>query len=73
MRVYTKEPGKEPDMGTPFTLSLGSTVLDLARAVHKDFTTGLKYASVWGSSKFPGQRVQRDFVLMDKDVVELHM
>ncbi len=73
VRVYTKEPGKEPDLDTPFALQRGSTVLDLAGTVHKDFSTGLKYASVWGSSKFPGQRVQRDYVLKDKDIVELHM
>jgi ribosome-interacting GTPase 1 len=73
VRVYTKEPGKEPDLGTPFTLPAGATVIDLTRAVHKDFTAGLKYACIWGSSKFPGQRVQRDYVLRDRDIVELHI
>lgn len=72
VRVYTKEPGKEPDMGTPFTMPSGSTVLDLAKAVHKDFTSGLKYACIWGSARFPGQRVSKDYILKDKDVVELH-
>jgi len=28
---------------------------------------------VWGSAKFDGQQVQRDFVLADKDIVELHI
>ncbi len=73
VRVYTKEPGREPDLGTPFTLPAGATVIDLTRAVHKDFTAGLKYACIWGSSKFPGQRVQRDYVLRDRDIVELHI
>jgi ribosome-interacting GTPase 1 len=73
VRVYSKEPGKEPDMGTPFTMPVGSTVIDLARMVHKDFAAGLKYACIWGSSKFPGQRVQRDYELRDKDIVELHI
>lgn len=73
IRVYTKEPGKEPDLGTPFTLPLGSTVIDLSSVIHKDFTVNLKYACVWGSGKFPGQRVPKDHVLQDRDVVELHI
>jgi hypothetical protein len=73
VRVYSKEPGKEPDMGKPFTMPEGSTVLDVARVIHKDFSAGLKHACIWGSSKFPGQRVQRDYELKDKDIVELHI
>jgi ribosome-interacting GTPase 1 len=73
IRVYTKEPGKEPDMAAPFTLPSGSTVSGLARAVHKDFSAGMKYACIWGSAKFPGQKVPKDFPLRDRDVVELHI
>jgi ribosome-interacting GTPase 1 len=73
IRVYTKEPGKEPDMGTPFTLPFGSTMLDLAELIHKDFLSNLKYACIWGSAKFDGQRVQKDYVLYDKDIVEYHI
>lgn len=73
VRVYTKQPGKEPDMKTPFTLPAGATAEDLAKSVHKDFAASLKYACVWGSSKFPGQRVERTHRLEDRDVVELHI
>jgi ribosome-interacting GTPase 1 len=73
VRVYTREPGKEPDMGKPFALAAGSTVMDLAEHVHKDFRANLRYACIWGSAKFPGQRVQRGYALRDGDVVELHM
>ena len=73
IRVYTKEPGSPPDMGQPFTIPIGSTVLDLAREIHKDFMTNLKFARIWGSSRFDGQTVQRDFVLQDGDVVEFHL
>lgn len=73
IRVYTKEPGKEPDMAAPFTLPSGSTVSGLARAVHKDFSAGMKYACIWGSAKFPGQKVPRDYQLRDRDIVELHI
>jgi ribosome-interacting GTPase 1 len=73
MRIYTKAPGKKPDLGSPFILEVGSTILDAAAAVHKDFASGLKAARVWGSGKFEGQQVQRDYVLHDGDVIELRL
>jgi ribosome-interacting GTPase 1 len=73
IRVYSKEPGKDPDMEVPFVLPRGSTVVDMARSVHRDFPDRLKFACVWGSAKFDGQQVHRDFVLSDRDVVELHI
>lgn len=73
LRVYSKEPGKPPEMKTPFTLPEGSTVLDLAERIHKDFVHNLRYACIWGSAKFEGQRVQRDHVLKDRDIVEYHL
>jgi len=73
IRAYSKEPGKEPDMQAPFVLRSGSTVLDLADRIHKDFVQNLKYACIWGSARFDGQRVQRDYVLHDKDIVEFHV
>jgi ribosome-interacting GTPase 1 len=73
IRVYSKEPGSEPDRAKPFVLPLGSTVLDLADLIHKDFLRNLKYVCIWGSAKFGGQRVQKDHVLHDRDVVEYHL
>ena len=73
IRVYSKEPGKKPDMKTPFTVPAGSNVLELAEIIHKDFAQQLKYACVWGSGKFDGQRVQKDYVLHDRDIVEYHI
>lgn len=73
MRIYTKQPGKPPDMTSPFTCPIGSTVAELAGRVHKDFEDGLKSARVWGSGVHDGQTVGRDHVLHEKDVVELHM
>jgi ribosome-interacting GTPase 1 len=72
IRVYSKPPGKEPDVSTPFTIPKGSTILDLASFVHKDFLFHLKYARVWGSAKFDGQRVEKNHILKDRDIVELN-
>lgn len=73
IRVYSKAPGKEPDLSAPFVLKRGSTVEDFAGKVHKDFVDKLKIAKVWGDSVFDGQMVQRDYILQDGDVVELHI
>jgi len=73
MRIYTKVPGKPADRTKPFTIPHGSTVLDLARDVHRDFEQSLKFAKVWGTGVFEGQTVKRDHELHDADVVELHV
>ncbi len=73
IRIYSKAPGKEPDMEKPFTLKRGSTILDLAEGIHKDFRDKLKNAYVWGSTKFDGQAVPKDYILEDKDIVELEV
>lgn len=72
IRVYTKTPGEKPDFEDPVILQRGSTLEDAAESVHKDFRNKLKYAQVWGSGKFDGQRVKRGHVLEDGDVVEIH-
>lgn len=71
IRVYTRPPGKEPNMAEPTVLPAGSTVDDLAMLVHKDIHEKLRYAVLWGSGKFSGQRIGRPHVLNDGDVVEL--
>ena len=38
-----------------------------------DIIAGLYFAKVWGEGKFDGQRVQNDFILNDKDIIEFHM
>jgi ribosome-interacting GTPase 1 len=73
IRVYTKKPGKPPDMNSPFTCPEGSTLLEFAGVVHRDFTDQLKSARIWGTGVFDGQSVDRQHVLHDKDVVELHL
>ena len=72
IRVYTKAPGKKLELTAPYILKRGSRLLDLAAHVHHDFLTQLKSARVWGHGKFEGQMVNRDYLLEDKDVVELH-
>ena len=73
-RVYTKTPGRAPDMGTPFTVRTGGTVHDVARLIHKDFARSVKYAKLWGrSGQFGGQQVGRDHLVNDGDIIEIHL
>ncbi|MEE8567520.1 MAG: GTPase, partial [Anaerolineales bacterium] len=37
IRVYSKSPGKEPDLSAPFILKKGDTINDFAGKVHQDF------------------------------------
>jgi len=74
VRVYSKLPAaKTADMERPFTFRRGSTVLDMAGEVHKDFKEHLKFARVWGTAVHDATVVKGDYVLHDGDVVELHV
>jgi hypothetical protein len=72
VRVYTKQPGKPPDLHDPFSLPRGATVGDLAERIHKDILAHMKFARIWGKHVFGGQTVQREHVLEEGDVVEIH-
>jgi ribosome-interacting GTPase 1 len=73
VRIYTKIPGKPPDMGKPYVVRRGTTVVELAGTIHRDFRDNLKFARVWGHTKFEGQPVEKNYSLEDGDVVELHI
>jgi ribosome-interacting GTPase 1 len=73
IRVYTKQPGKPPDLTSPFTCPAGSTLVEMAALVHRDFAQNLKSARIWGTGVYDGQTIKRDHVLHDKDIVELHV
>jgi len=71
IRVYSKAQGKKPDMESPFVLSKGTTVIEMAREIHKDFVTGLRAARIYSEDKYNGQRVGKDFILRDGDIIEI--
>ncbi len=71
VRVYTRRPGKEPDMTAPFVIPEGCTIEEMAEMIHKDFVAKLRYARIWGRAVRDGRMVQRDYVLQDGDIVEL--
>jgi len=73
VRVYTKPPLGKPSE-KPLVLRRGATVLDVAKAIHSDFYEKFAYARIWGpSAKYPGQRVGRDHIVEDGDIVEINL
>ncbi|RLE76958.1 MAG: hypothetical protein DRJ56_03390 [Thermoprotei archaeon] len=72
IRVYTRDPSTKEVAKRPIVLRRGATVADVARLVHSQLLEGFKYARVWRKSfRVSPQRVGRDFVLEDGDVVEI--
>jgi ribosome-interacting GTPase 1 len=73
IRVYTKLPTKKSaDFDKPYTLPRGAALIDLARLIHNDLAESLKSARVWGVAVHDGTAVKGDYVLHDKDIVEIH-
>ncbi len=84
VRVYTKPPGKKPDLSAPYVLRRGQTVLDAARLVHKDFAEHMKFTRLfhvqggpagWESERSSpdGLMVERTHPVQDGDILELHL
>jgi small GTP-binding protein len=73
IRVYTKKIGHPISKHDPVVLKHGTTVLDAAEHIHKDFRKKLKFARLWNDSDYQGQRVEKNHVLSDGDVIEFHV
>ena len=72
IRIYTKLPGRPPDLALPYTLPAGCTTLDAVKLVHRELALKLRYVRLWGSGRFDGQQVPSEHILADKDIVEIH-
>ena len=56
----------------PVALQPGATITDVADWVHHDLGASLSGGRVWGgSARFDGQRVGRDHIVQDGDIVEI--
>jgi len=73
IRVYTKSPRENADRNNPIVLNKGSTVLEAAEDLHREFAENLKFARIWGEGRYDGQRIGVDEVLHDEDILEFHV
>jgi small GTP-binding protein len=70
IRVFPRRRGVVDD--EPFALAAGARVADVADRVHHELGDACAGARLWGpSARFDGQRVGRDHVVADGDVVEI--
>ena len=60
------------DLNVPLIAGKGATIEEIAKTLHKGLAQKFKYAKVWGSTKFPGQRVSRNYKPRDFDVIEIY-
>ncbi|MFH1623409.1 MAG: GTPase [Candidatus Aenigmatarchaeota archaeon] len=71
IRIYTKSPnGKAATR--PLTLAAGSTVDQAVRQVHKTMLRGFRFARVFDDTRFSGKKVGLEYLLKDRDVLEIH-
>jgi uncharacterized protein len=71
VRVYTKVPGRPPDLTRPFIVRREQTVHDVAELVHNGLADGLRYARLWRDG-IEGRQIGRDYPVEDGDILELH-
>jgi small GTP-binding protein len=70
IRIFTRKPGSAD--ADPMALAPGSTIADVAAALHNDLRAECRGARVWGpSARFDGQLVGRDHRVADEDVIEV--
>ena len=72
MRVFTKIPGKKADLVEPYIVKEGITVLEMAGIIHREMSENFQYARIWGENYHDGQRVGKEHILFDGDIVEMH-
>jgi ribosome-interacting GTPase 1 len=70
VRIYTKRSGKEATE-KPLIFYGDPMVEDVAKEVHSEFIKQFKFARIWGSSNYPGERVGLNYELQDRDVIEI--
>jgi ribosome-interacting GTPase 1 len=72
VRVYSKAPGKKPELEKPYTVFAGQTVGDICSLIHKDFLQNLRFARMWRGSDKP-ITVSKQEIVKDRDILELHL
>lgn len=72
IKIFTRVPGRmETD---PMHVDAGTTVREVMAGIHKGMSGRFRAAHVWGKSvKFDGQNVSLNHVLVDGDILELHL
>ena len=70
LRVYTKA-SNGIIAQRPLLIKRGSTVIHVAKDIHKDLWRDFKYAKLWRGINKPSIKVGKDFQVADKDIIEI--
>lgn len=73
IRVYSKKPGKEPDLKHPFIAKRNTKLIELAKEISEDFATSFKYARLFRKDSQKFKIVGKDYLLNDEDIIEIHI
>lgn len=73
IRIYTKPKGQIPDYEAPVILHKDQAQMtDFCGKLHKTLIKDFAYAKIWGlSAKHVPQKVGKDHMLFDEDVVQI--
>ncbi len=72
IKIYLKEPRKEPDLSRPLIVREGDSIKTVCEKIHKDFVKRFRFAKIKGNSvKFDWQRVGLDHEVSDGDIIEI--
>jgi len=72
IRIYMRPKGGKTDYNEPLIIRNGNSILDVCNILHRNLKKDFRYGLVWGKSvKFAGQRVGRNHVLHDEDVLTI--
>ena len=70
IRIFTKN--EKGEISTqPIVISKGESISKITRIINKQFLQTFRYAKIWGSAQFEGQRVGLDYQLQDGDIVQI--
>ncbi|MEM5766459.1 MAG: GTPase [Candidatus Aenigmatarchaeota archaeon] len=72
IRVFTKPVGK-PKEEKALVLKKGSNLEDLIIKINKNWLKSFRFARIFDETVFSGRKVGLNYLLKDKDVVELHV
>jgi hypothetical protein len=71
IRIYTKSPNGAAAT-KPLTMHERATVEQAVRQVHKQMLKDFKFARIFDDTRFSGKKVGLEYILKDRDVLEIH-
>jgi small GTP-binding protein len=71
IRVYPKEPKKEVDFENPFVLKRGTKLIEFIKEINEEWAEKFKGAKLYEKNLKNFKIVGREYILKDKDILEI--